>query len=102
LTLEPADSATAEIVVKRVSQTDRFVFEQFPTGVISAHVVGNITGEKAVLPALNFLFQSLTVIGKRWPFAGVDRSNCTTAKENYCEDEPQICTLIALCSHLIL
>ena len=53
--LAESDTAAAKVMMKRMGQTDRFVFFQLPTGMKTADVVGDVAGEKTVFPALDFL-----------------------------------------------
>ena len=68
--VEQAHTATAEVVMKRMRQTDGFVLHQFPTRVETADVIGEIARHKPVLAPLNFLLQALAVIGEFRLFAG--------------------------------
>ncbi len=95
LAFEQTNAAASEIVVKWVSQTDRFVFGQYLTGVKTADVVGDISGEKAVCFALDALFESLAVVGKRGAFAGANRTTRGVTKDEHSEDEPPRSALIA-------
>ena len=54
-TLCQADTSTAEIVMEGVSQTERFVFLQFPARMVSADVVCDVAGKESVLSSLNLL-----------------------------------------------
>ena len=57
-------SAAAQIVMDRVRQSDRFVFDQIPTCVNSAHVVAYVTCQKPMLASLDLLFEPLAIVGK--------------------------------------
>ena len=64
-TSQQAHSAAAKIVMKRMGQTDRLIFGHFPARVETADVIRDISRQKAVLPPLNLLFQSLTIVRER-------------------------------------
>ena len=80
--------------MKGVSKTDRFVFDQFPTGIKTADVIGNISGEKSVFSTLDFLFESLAVVGKRRLFAGDNINIRATTKDEHPKDETPYSVLL--------
>ena len=68
--VEQAHTATAEVVMKRMRQADCLVLHQIPTRMKASDVIGKIARHEPVLAPLNFLLQSLAVIGERRLFTG--------------------------------
>ena len=82
-------------MVKRVSQTDRFVFGQLPAGVKTAHIVGDVSGHKAVLSSLDLLFESFAVVGELWLFVSDNITDREVPEDKHPEDEPPLSALFA-------
>lgn len=70
LAFEESDATGAEVVVKGVGEANGFVLDELPTGVVAADVVGEVSSEKAVLTALDFLRELLAVVGEGWLLGG--------------------------------
>ena len=68
--VEQAHTATAQVVMKRMRQADCLVLHQLPTRMKAPDIIGKIARHEPVLAPLNFLLQSLAVIGERRLFTG--------------------------------
>ena len=61
---QKSNTPAAKVVVKRMSQAYGFVFIKLPTGMKTTDVVGHIASKESVFAALDFVFETLAVIGK--------------------------------------
>ena len=62
------DVRAAQIVMKRMRQSERFVLLHFPICMIPTDLVRDVPGEYPVLSALNFLLQELATVRNGWSF----------------------------------
>ncbi len=93
-TLHESDAAAAKIVIERMSQAERFVFLQLPTRMKPADIVRDVSGEESVSLSLNFLLQTLAVVGKRGLFASDNITIRGAARDEDPEGEPPLSALI--------
>ena len=67
---EEADTPAAEVMMKRMGESDGLVFDGFPTCVKAANVIRKVSGKKAVLLALYGLFKPFAMVnGLPWLLA---------------------------------
>ena len=69
---QKSNTPAAKVVVKRMSQANGFVFNQLPTGMKTTDVVGHIASKESVFAALDFVFETLAVIGELRLFTGLE------------------------------
>ena len=81
LACEEGGAAAAEVVMKGVGEADGFVFVKLPAGVVATDVVGDIASEETVFAFLDFLFESVAVVGKFGLIVGVSKWKGGKAKD---------------------
>ncbi|NBP81936.1 hypothetical protein EBU58_14720, partial [bacterium] len=55
-----------QVVMKRVRETNGFIFHGMPAGVKSSHVIADIAGKEAMFSPLNLLLKLLAVVREGW------------------------------------
>ena len=77
-TLSQANPAAAQVMMEWMGQPECLMFFQFPARMKPADVVGDVTREESVLPPLDLLLQSLTVVrkGRSFPLHNTRTERC--------------------------
>ena len=82
--IDEGSASGPQVVMKRVRETNGFIFHGMPASVKATHVIADIASKKAVLSALNLLLKFLAIVREGWLL--ICRGSASTQKRNAPDD----------------